>query len=150
SATYDPVRHLTVMFGGLEGSVVQGDTWGWDGTSWTLLAPAKPGDPNWPSPRYAAAMTYYVKPLGDGDGILLFGGVDASNALLGDTFEWNGATKTWTKLATPTAPSPRSASAMAYHAGAQRVILFGGGDQSANGLAPADTWAWDSKQWTKL
>jgi hypothetical protein len=149
AATYDAARHMTVVFGGLKGPTVTGETWGWDGTAWTQLAPENAADPDTPPPRYAATMAYYTK-SGGGDGILLFGGFDKNNALLGDTFEFDGATKKWKKLTPATSPSPRYAPALAFHAGLGNVILFGGGDQGATGLAPNDTWGWDGVKWTQL
>ena len=55
----------------LEGKTVRGDTWGWDGAAWTLIAPEKQNDPDTPTPRYAATMAYYLEP-GGADRILLF------------------------------------------------------------------------------
>jgi hypothetical protein len=146
AVTYDAGRHLTVVFGGVKGPTVTGDTWAWDGTTWTLLAPEKQNDPDTPTPRYAAAMAYY--PKANGDRILLFGGLDANNTLSGDTYELDG--KKWRKLSPATAPSPRYAAAMAYDSALGNVVLFGGGDQGATGLAPNDTWGWDGTNWKQL
>jgi hypothetical protein len=43
-------------------------------------------------------------------------------------------------------PSPRADHAMAYDAGAQRVLLFGG---AAQGQPLGDTWEWDGRYWTQ-
>ncbi len=94
-------------------------------------------------------MAYYKRPGGQGDAILLFGGM-ANNVLLGDTYEFNAAQRKWKKLAPTTSPSPRYAPAMAYHAGLDNIILFGGGDQGMTGLAPNDTWSWDGASWRIL
>jgi hypothetical protein len=93
-----------VLFGGMgyatvdDTSVVLGDTWTWDGTSWSQVAS------DGPAPRASAA----VATLG-GD-IVLFGGLDTSGHVLGDTWTWNGTV--WTQQMV-SGPSPRSSAAMA-------------------------------------
>lgn len=147
AATYDAARRLTIVFGGLDGKTARGDTWGWDGTAWTLIAPERPDDPDTPTPRYAAAMSAFTKPDGSG-GLVLFGGLDANDVPLGDTFELVG--REWHKLATTPSPSGRYAAAMAYDAALAKVVLFGGADRSATGLAPSETWGWDGATWSLL
>ena len=82
---YDSARAVTVLFGGWDGSS-NGETWEWDGTSWTLTSSSGP------SPRGDAAMTY-----DSARGVTaLFGGDDG--ALDGETWEgagsWYGLTLT--------------------------------------------------------
>src|SRR5690242_347699 len=48
---YDPARNRLVLFGGFD-SAVLGDTWEWDGQSWTRLTPSTS-----PPVRYSHAMT---------------------------------------------------------------------------------------------
>ena len=50
---YDRLRDRIVLFGGL-GTAPLGDTWEWNGSNWTRLAPTGAG----PSPRYAFGMTF--------------------------------------------------------------------------------------------
>jgi hypothetical protein len=49
---YDSQRHVTVLFGGYNGSAGLQDTWEWDGTTWTM------GTQVAPPPRVDAAMSY--------------------------------------------------------------------------------------------
>jgi hypothetical protein len=66
------------MFGGLA-SRYYGDTWTWDGASWTKQSPALS-----PSPRIYAAMAY-----DEAHGqVVLFGG--AESTFYGDTWIWDG------------------------------------------------------------
>lgn len=76
---YDGARGVTVLFGGFAagGYGQLGDTWEWDGASWTLRSQSGP------TPRESHAMVY--------DGararvLLLFGGDDGSSQ--GDTWEY--------------------------------------------------------------
>src|SRR5467141_4109365 len=49
---YDSVRDRVVLFGGTTGNDELGDTWEWDGNSWTKVATTGP------APRWGACMTY--------------------------------------------------------------------------------------------
>jgi len=80
---YDSARGVTVLFGGNDGSYpyynYKGDTWEWDGTTWT------PRSLTGPSPRAGHAMAY-----DDARGVtMLFGGFfdPAPYSFLGDTWE---------------------------------------------------------------
>jgi hypothetical protein len=81
-----------------------GDTWSWDGRTWTLQTVSGP------SPRTRATAT------GQNGTILLFGGVGSSsddggpNSDLGDTWIWSESA--WS-LRTDLGPSPRFSAAMA-------------------------------------
>jgi hypothetical protein len=79
---------------------ILGDTWSWDGTTWTEEHPATS-----PPARESAAMARL------GDTLVLFGGADANGALLGDTWTWDGVT--WTQHTMTPAPSARGGHAMA-------------------------------------
>ena len=123
---YDPVRHVTVLFGGsriinIEGQVLYGDTWEWNGTAWTQRA--APG----PSARTGATMVYDA-----GRGVtVLFGGY--AGAYVNDTWEWDGSA--WTQRAV-SGPPPRFEQGMVYDTAHTEPVLFGG--RSNNFLG--DTW----------
>jgi hypothetical protein len=61
--------------------------------------------------------------------------------MLGDTWEWNGAT--WSDTG-QTGPDARSFASAAWDSGFEQVVLFGGWDGSA---ALDDLWAWDGSGW---
>ncbi len=132
---YDSLRACSIVFGGLNVNTgaLNGDTWKWDGVTWTRVATAGP------SPRYLASACYD----GGRGRIVLFGGQSSPSSFFADTWEWNGTT--WAQAAT-TGPGPQgnlNRAPMAYEAASARTILYTGGTGS-------DTWSWDGAQWTKL
>ena len=88
-----------LMFGGAAGQSLQplGDTWSWDGTNWTELAPTSS-----PSARAYAQMGSLR------DTPVLFGGADAQGNVLGDTWTWTGTTWVPAPAAMATADSSGS------------------------------------------
>ena len=95
-----------VLFGGASSSgKALGDTWVWDGTSWTE------SHGSGPSARSSSVMGEY------GGADVLFGGVrpprrgtDRAGEFLGDTWTWDGAS--WTEVTAATGPGPRADAAM--------------------------------------
>jgi hypothetical protein len=90
---YDAARQRTVLFGGQGNNVNLGDTWEWDGTTWTQQHPITA-----PPARTNAAMAYDAAR----QRVVLFGGTN-NNVDLGDTWEWDGTS--WTQQHPATAPS---------------------------------------------
>ena len=122
-----PPTHAAVLFGG-DGPQFFGDTWEWDGTTWTERTFETS-----PSPRSDMAMASL------GNKVVLFGG--AVGSALGDTWEYDGKAWTEKKIAGPPA---RQRFAMATLG--DRVVLFGGlGDAGDLG----DTWEYDGTAWTQ-
>jgi hypothetical protein len=140
--SYDAARSRVVLFGGsvsnyLEGGVF-GDTWEWDGNSWTQRGPTEP------SPRLAHALAYDTAR----ERTVMFGGQNTLFQGLGDTWLWNGAR--WTQ-SQATGPPARLDHAMAYDRGRDRVVLFGGRATSYAGATRfSDTWEWDGSAWTQI
>ena len=140
SMAYDPGTGDMILFGGETGSGgigpgLLGDTWTWDGTTWTQLSPAAS-----PPARYEATMAYDPA-TGD---MVLFGGDNGSGAV-GDTWTWNGTT--WTEQSPATSPPARYLASMAYDPGTGDMVLFGGFNGSSGNLG--DTWTWDGTTWTE-
>lgn len=140
---YDAATDRVVLFGGVDfrNSHVFGDTWMWDGQTWTEMHPASS-----PSPRFFASMTYDAQRRE----IVLFGGPD------NQTWIWDGVT--WTERQPQTVPPRRIAATLAYDEARQNAVLFGGqGCQTVpipvrpigqcGGLN--DTWTWDGTTWTQ-
>jgi hypothetical protein len=109
----------------------EGDTWEWDGTTWTKAVPLTS-----PPARVKHAMATL------GNKVVLFGG-EGLNGPTNDTWEWDGTT--WTKLAPQTSPPARMNHAMASLG--DRIILVGG--ESANG-GIGDTWEWRGVTWRQV
>jgi hypothetical protein len=62
---YEPATSQLVLFGGAQTTGIAGDTWTWDGATWTQQSPATS-----PPARYAASMAYDP----DTSQLILFGG----------------------------------------------------------------------------
>ena len=86
-----------------------------------------------PGPRASHAMTFDSQR----GRTVLFGG-DSGNAVLGDTWEWDGSF--WTQM-DDSGPGPRADHAMVYDSARQVSILFGGRDTGQTLFG--DTWQWD-------
>ncbi|MFN2545181.1 MAG: kelch repeat-containing protein [Actinomycetota bacterium] len=159
SMAYDPSTHQVVAFGGCchaDGNG-WGDTWIWDGATWTEQEPA-----DGPSGRFGASMAYDPT-LGE---VVLFGGVNAlpnsaaadTPSLLNDTWAWDGSS--WTELHPAHTPPGREMASMAYDPSMTNLVLFGGcvdvdypticpGRTIAGQAALGDTWTWDGADWTE-
>jgi hypothetical protein len=115
----DTARSKVVMYGGYNGNLL-GDTWEWNGISWTLVAPNGSG----PFMRSVQALAYDSAR----QRTVMFGGSTGQPAA--DTWEWNGTV--WTQLSTQTNPSARS-TAMVYDEAQSKLVLF-------DGALLSDTW----------
>jgi len=127
---YDSSRQVTILFGGVNfpgGPNNRGDTWEWDGTSWTRIADTGP------APRRFHAMAFdSVR-----DVTVLTGG-DAFQAgfpLFADTWEWDGTN--WTQVASGP-PSDRKRHDISFDSGRGVTVLFGGARGGFSYLN--DTW----------
>ncbi len=136
---YDSARGVTVLFGGVTGSAVNtpnGETWEWNGATWTRRFVTGP------SPRSDHAMAYdsarRVTVLFGGDT-----GGGAGGTLSDETWEWNGTA--WTRRIVA-GPAARSQHAMAYDAARGVTVLFGG---YRNGVENGETWEWNGTSWTQ-
>jgi hypothetical protein len=78
---YDSARGRTVLFGGYDGSQL-GDTWEWDGSSWTQVF-----TPSAPAARSSVAIAYDVASRR----VVLFGGSYGWPNGLDDTWHYDGA-----------------------------------------------------------
>ncbi len=137
----DTRRKRVVLFGGASGSptrppfVALGDTWEWDGTSWTQREEIGPPARNGHAMAFDATRNRTV----------LTGGTPVTGSAPADTWEWDGIR--WVQVA-DTGAGGRIGTAMAFDGAA--VILFGGQDW----LTPSrpllgDTWSWDGRFWVE-
>lgn len=137
-----------VLYGGgdvFNNGASLGDTWVWNGTTWTpKCGTSSPGatTPCAPGPRDLVAEA--TGPTG----VVLYGGQTSDgmgNATLhGDSYLWDG--NAWQQICASCAPGPRAAAAMAGNG--RIVLLFGGGDTSGNALPLGDTWELNGSTWT--
>src|SRR5262249_40323002 len=141
---FDSTRNVTVLFGGFEGSGnVSGETWEWDGTTWTLRTS------NGPGPRYGHAMAF-----DSARGVVvLFGGFNPTRNHR--IWEYTGSAGRWNLRASVSIdlPSPRGRHTMVFDPVHNVTLLFGGQDSDrADGAFANDLWQWEGgpKRWTKL
>jgi hypothetical protein len=145
---YDPTRKQTILFDTAGDTCSTncgpGQTWAWNGASWTQLHPAHS-----PASRAGAAMSWdptHQK-------IVFFGGEQHCQGsacggvyqfYFGDTWTWDGTD--WTEFPFGPSPTPRVGASMAPDS-AGHVVLFGGSD--SQGAVMRETWTWDGSAWTQ-
>ncbi len=146
--TYDSARGVTVLFGGraqISGQTTCfNDVWEWNGSDWSLVATVGAS----PSPRAYHGMAYDSARRAH----VMHGGLFVF-LVEGDTWEYNGAARTWLLRSQDPAgngPSSRFWFQMVFDAARDRTLLFGG---TQNTVAQfGDTWVWDGHlgAWAQL
>lgn len=134
AATYDTVRQVTVLSGGYPDVYPDpfGDTWMWDGSSWTYAIP----------PRVGHAFAYdSVRGV-----TVVFGGyseVSPSHysVLFNDTWEWDG--ENWLERHPPVSPPPQAYHAMSFDSNRGVMVMYGTADTED------DVWEWDGLTWLR-
>ena len=133
SATFDSKDNVTVLFGGYSTSTFYSDkTWEYNHATntWTEITTTPK-----PPARQSAGLSY--DPVQNV--VVLFGGYN-DTMFLTDTWELNVVTNTWAQIAPPVSPPSLVDTPLAYHASAQRHIVFG--QNLATGTM--ETWAYDA------
>ena len=136
-ATFDLGRGVYVLFGGRSTALGQnlGDTWEFDGASWTQLTPStSPGPRRWAQLAYDASLGACV----------MFGGANGST-YYDETWSWDGTD--WTLLSPANRPSARARGRMSADITRGEIVYFGGRDGS---VALGDTWVWSGGDWTQV
>lgn len=119
--SYDQRRDRIVLFGGRGSLSSPNDTWEFDGAVWRRI-----DTPQAPVSRQEMVMEYDVAR----GSTVLFGGLAiATGAVLGDTWEFDGAV--WLPVKPDNSPSPRYRAAASYDPRRQRIVLYGGFDGEA-------------------
>jgi hypothetical protein len=132
---YDQEREVFVMFGGVRNSLILGDTWEFDGETWTEVTPANEDDS--PSPRRDHVMVYDSRLKKT----LLFGGRDASPDGSNDLWAWDG--EKWTEIDAENAPSIRHESMGVFDTWRNKLVIFGGSSGFLeDDRYKDDTWTW--------
>ncbi len=140
---YDEARKQTVMFGGIDGGLINynNETWLFDAAlgSWAQRTPSPA-----PLPRRYAMMAYDSKRKR----VVLFGGADGvgPSSYFGDTWEWDGTN--WLDKAPSVHPGARAEGTMAFDPVRGAIVLYGGYSFTAGGYV--DTWQWNGLAWTQL
>jgi uncharacterized repeat protein (TIGR01451 family) len=141
--TYDSENKRVVLFGGHSCIGESFDeTWEYDATTHTWYGPYTP-NPR-PSPRQNHAMTYDSI----NNKVVLFGGWDGTGTRCDETWEYDTATHTWNGPYLPSKrPSQLYEHDMAYDSINNRVVLFGGHDDSI-GYRIDETWEYETSTHT--
>ncbi len=135
---YDSGRQRVVLFGGTGPGDRKSDTWEWDGESWTERFPA--GD--LPPGRFRHAMAYDANRRR----VVLHGGIGAGNALLADTWEWDGTR--WHSRPSSTASHPAFRDhVLVFRSEAipPRIVML-----AATTTVSLEAWEWDGTDWHAL
>lgn len=130
---YDRTRNKAVLYGVIgQGIAARAELWELDGSTWSK----PPVGTIVPPTRTGGALLY--DPLRQR--VLMFGGKLPSGQLINDTWEWNGATATWTQRFPVQSPPLRTNAAVAYDAIRGKVLVFGG--LGPLGVRLDDIWAY--------
>jgi len=133
AAAFDSTRGITVLFGGQGGTLMFGETWEWNGSTWSRRTsdtlPTRSG--------HAIAFDSLRGVT------VLFGGVPSgSSTSSNETWVWNGTA--WTQRVVA-GPSPRNGHSMVYDSARNVTVLFGGFGTNYN----RETWEWNGTVWTR-
>lgn len=148
---YHPVSEVTILYGGMIGSLGNDETWSYSlaKDTWTRLNP-----PFAPFPRRGHALSYDpVSGL-----VILFGGLVTSDPpgrhYDDETWTYDVSSNLWARREPASRPPARSQHAMTYDTQMGRVLLFGGWVSTSREGAVHfnDTWAYDvaNDTWTEL
>jgi hypothetical protein len=138
---YDAPRERMILFGGRGADRLPlGDTWEYDGNQWIQISPATS-----PSPRRSAGMVFdsaraRVVLVGGNSSLIAVGTYPA------ETWEYDGSTWIDRTAESATKPSGRGEASAAWDSVRQRVVLFGGFNNSGTPLA--DTWEYANGTWS--
>jgi Galactose oxidase, central domain len=149
---YDTRAKKTILYSGVgrpnldEHVTRYEDMWSFDGTNWTEMSKTSA-----PGIRFGSQAA--VDPR-DGK-VLLFGGLRATiddddnvdQFYSNDTWLWDGAAGTWTRVNTPSSPTPRQNVALEFDDATGKFILYGG---FAGNVYLSDTWLFDGTTWTPV
>lgn len=146
---YDQAQQKTLLYAGVGRPNINSkvtrfeDMWSFDGARWTKMNVT-----GTPGIRFRPLVE--VNPTTGK--LLLFGGLraerldeDSIRQFYGDdTWEWDGATSTWTELHPEHRPPARQNGGMAWDPTTNQMTMFGGW---ANGFSHSDVWAWTGVDW---
>jgi Galactose oxidase, central domain len=139
SMVFDASTGRIVMFGGRNGAgVPKSDTWEWDGATrnWTKISDSTPVL----GARTGVGMVYDERR----QKTVLFGGRNTLGDLA-DTWEYDGLTKTWTRIL-ESGPPPRANHAMAYDSARGHVVVYAGARETSDSFTYyGDTWILPSR-----
>ena len=141
SLGYDPTTGQLILYGGSDTAGITpmaSDTWAWNGTDWTQLAPLTS-----PPPLYAATMDWDSS---TGQLILFGGTTNGTYNGTNETWAWTGTN--WNELLPASSPPARLRATMAMDPESGQLLLFGG--YGVGQVDLGDMWAWNGTTWTQM
>lgn len=139
---YDAGRGVCVLHGGAVPGLTSAsnETWEWNGATWTLVSTSGPA-------RLGAAMAYDSST----GRLVLVGGADPVGNVFTDTWEFDGASATWSQVAVGGGPPVYTGMALDYDPQVGRVVLFGGRRPPLGGALSDETWLYRgvTQSWTR-
>jgi hypothetical protein len=143
--TWNPVTGSLLLFGGDTGAFPNGasnESWSYDGSTWTQLAPTV-------SPNPVVGIELVHDPV---RGVFVFyGGLNTSffgGPSIDQTWEYNGTT--WTQITTVNTPGGLGVYGMCFDSVRNRTVLYGGQPNSFFPIAANGTWEYDGNDWTQV
>jgi hypothetical protein len=133
--SWDPVGQRTILHGGLTSgpTASNGETWSFDGVTWTQLSPATT-----PPNRWGHQLVTDTKR----NRIVMFGGRSPSlTANANDTWEWNGSD--WQLVIPAASPSTRAFYGAAFDARRGKTVIIG----AQSTFVGSETWEYDGVTW---
>ncbi len=139
--TYDTLDGYALLFGGINGTHVYGDTWTLSAGVWTNITSTVKGAP---PARYGETLVYQKA----NDFVVMFGGRSATGTVLSDT--WGYHAGQWFQLSPSTTPPARYNAQATYENATGYLVMFGG--YSSTGTILSDTWEFknSSTKWSKI
>ena len=139
------VFHGGVAWDATAGAAYRSDeTWAWNGAAWTLLSSTGPARGN--------GQLVYRPTTND---LVYFGGVDAANVKVSDTYVFDLGTGVWSQVITPTLVDSSATPGLVGLVGMAghwdpvvgKVVLHGG---QSTGSPSSKTWEFDGADWTDI
>jgi hypothetical protein len=156
SLAYDPASAQLVLFGGYDGTNEDNGTWTWNGTTWAQTddsgyAGCTNACPSSPTGRQSGVLAYDPATAQ----LVLFGGLNASDKTLDDTWTWNGATWAQTDdsgsagctTSCPSSPPALDQAGSDFDPAIGELVVFGGNDGTNNDNG---TWTWNGATWSQI
>ncbi|XVJ60560.1 MAG: hypothetical protein HEQ23_14655 [Tepidisphaera sp.] len=143
SVVFDTWRSIPIAirgtnFGGF-GTTDLSETWGWNGSTWTVLTDGLP-------PMRGASGAVFDSTRGV---TVMFGGLLDNWPSSGETWELGNVAGSWAwNRRAMSGPSARAFPCMAFDSRRNVTVLFGGATSPYSDPLLQDTWEWDGSTWT--
>ncbi len=139
--TFDPIAQEIVLFGGAA-PFLNGQTWTYDGVSWSLLTPTLS-----PSARFGHQLVFdSARSVA-----VLYGGLASAISIPppnSDTWEWDGTD--WIAVATVANAGPRYQYGACFDSFRNRTVIYGGASTQLLSPPNSQTWEYQGTTWTLI